>query len=71
MVLGQPVQELQRVARETLEGGLRAVIGKMTPEEIVEDRDKFVSTVMNEGNVPVLLKELLSIRVSSLNACRY
>ena len=46
--LGQPVQELQRVARETLEGGLRAVIGKMTPEEIVEDRDKFVTTVMQE-----------------------
>ncbi len=46
--LDQPVAELQRVARETLEGGLRAVIGKMTPEEIVEDRDKFVATVMNE-----------------------
>lgn len=46
--LGQPSQELQRVARETLEGGLRAVVGKMTPEEIVEDRDKFVQTVMQE-----------------------
>lgn len=46
--LGQPSDELQRVARETLEGGLRAVIGKMTPEEIVSDRDKFVATVMQE-----------------------
>lgn len=46
--LGEPMQELQRVARETLEGGLRAVIGKMTPEEMVEDRDKFVATVMSE-----------------------
>ena len=46
--LDQPSMELQRVARETLEGGLRAVIGKMTPEEIVEDRDKFVQTVMHE-----------------------
>ncbi|MCK4658618.1 MAG: hypothetical protein KAV82_03765 [Phycisphaerae bacterium] len=46
--LGEPMLEIQRVARETLEGGLRAVIGKMTPEEIVEDRDKFVSTVMIE-----------------------
>ncbi len=46
--LGQPQAELQRVARETLEGGLRAVIGKMVPEEIVEDRDKFVATVMKE-----------------------
>lgn len=48
--LDQPSQELQRVARETLEGGLRAVIGQMTPEEIVSDRDKFVETVMNEVN---------------------
>lgn len=46
--LDQPAVELQRVSRETLEGGLRAVIGKMTPEEIVEDRDKFVATVMHE-----------------------
>ena len=46
--LGQPPTEMQRVARETLEGGLRAVIGKITPEEIVEDRDKFVATVMKE-----------------------
>lgn len=48
--LGQPAANMQLVARETLEGGLRAVIGKMTPEEIVEDRDKFVATVMNEVN---------------------
>jgi flotillin len=46
--LGHPQQEIQRVARETLEGGLRAVIGKMRPEEMVQDRDKFVATVMNE-----------------------
>lgn len=46
--LDQPYEELQRVSRETLEGGIRAVIGKMTPEEIVEDRDKFVATVMHE-----------------------
>ncbi len=46
--LDQPSDELQRVSRETLEGGLRAVIGKMTPEEIVEDRDKFVETILNE-----------------------
>ena len=37
--LGQPSEQLQRVAKETLEGGLRAVIGKMTPEEIVGDRE--------------------------------
>lgn len=46
--LGQPAEHLHRVAKETLEGGLRAVIGKMTPEEIVGDREKFVATVMKE-----------------------
>jgi flotillin len=46
--LGEPAQGVQRVACQTLEGGLRAVIGKMRPEEIVEDRDKFVATVMQE-----------------------
>ena len=29
------------------------------------------TTVMNEGSVPVLLKELLAIRVSSINRCKY
>ncbi len=46
--LGQTTMEMQCVARETLEGGLRAVIGKMTQEEIAGDRNKFVSTFMNE-----------------------
>jgi len=46
--LGQPPEQIQRVARETLEGGLRAVIGKMTPEDMVQDRAKFVVTVMQE-----------------------
>jgi hypothetical protein len=29
------------------------------------------STVMNEGDVPTVLKELLSVRVSALSPCRY
>jgi alkylhydroperoxidase family enzyme len=28
-------------------------------------------TVMNEGTVPTLLKELIAVRVSSINRCRY
>lgn len=28
-------------------------------------------TVMTEGDVPTLLKELLSVRVSALSPCRY
>ncbi len=48
--LGQPQSEMERVARETLEGGLRSVIGKITPQEIVQDREKFVATVMQDVN---------------------
>jgi len=28
-------------------------------------------TVMNDGDVPTLLKELIAVRVSSINRCRY
>lgn len=28
-------------------------------------------TAMNEGDVPPLLKELLAVRVSSINRCKY
>jgi alkylhydroperoxidase family enzyme len=28
-------------------------------------------TVMNEGEVPPLLKELVAVRVSSINRCKY
>jgi len=28
-------------------------------------------TVMNDGDVPTLLKELVAVRVSSINRCRY
>jgi alkylhydroperoxidase family enzyme len=28
-------------------------------------------TVMNEGTVPPMLKELLAVRVSAINQCRY
>jgi len=28
-------------------------------------------TVMNEGEVPPLLKELIAVRVSAINRCRY
>lgn len=67
--LEQPLGEMQRVARETLEGGLRAVIGKMTPEEIVEDRDKFVATLMSEVTDDVRKLGLLidSVNIQNVN----
>ena len=37
----------------------------------METMNAHFRTVMNEGDVPKVLKELLSIRVSSINKCRY
>jgi alkylhydroperoxidase family enzyme len=38
---------------------------------IVESLEAHMRAVMGPGEVPVLLKELLSVRVSHLNACEY
>ena len=37
----------------------------------METMNAHFRVVMNEGDVPKVLKELLSIRVSSINECRY
>jgi len=39
--LGRDREELRRVAKETLEGTLRGVLAKLTPEEVNENRLKF------------------------------
>ncbi|MFB6263011.1 MAG: flotillin family protein [Bradymonadaceae bacterium] len=39
--LGHGQQEIRRVAKETLEGNVRSVLAKMTPEEVNENRQKF------------------------------
>ena len=44
--LNQPQAEMQRVARETLEGGLRAVIGKMTPEDALKAAQKKADKIL-------------------------
>jgi flotillin len=43
--LGMADQEIQRVALETIEGHLRAVLGTMTVEEIYKEREKFAQKV--------------------------
>jgi flotillin len=47
--LGRGHQEIARVAKETLEGHLRGVLAKMTPEEVNEDRLKFVKSLTEEA----------------------
>jgi len=47
--LGRSVEELQRTAKETLEGHLRGVLARMTPEEVNEDRLKFAQELVFEA----------------------
>ena len=48
--LGRDVSEIRRVAKETLEGHLRGVVARLTPEEVNEDRLKFASALQKEVN---------------------
>ena len=46
--LGRDRSEIQRVAKETLEGALRGVLARLTPEEVNEDRLKFAAEISEE-----------------------
>lgn len=48
--LGRDEQEIHRVAKESLEGHLRGVLAKLTPEEVNEDRLKFANALMDEAD---------------------
>ncbi len=47
--MGRDRAELQRVAKETLEGHLRGVLATLTPEEVNEDRLKFANALVDEA----------------------
>ncbi len=49
--LGRDENEIRRVAKETLEGHLRGVLAKLTPEEINEDRLKFADELSSESEM--------------------
>ncbi len=46
--LGRDRSEIQRVCKETLEGNLRGVLARLTPEEVNEDRLKFAREIEDE-----------------------
>ncbi len=48
--LGRPRAELIRIAQETLEGNLRGVLAKLTPEEVNEDRITFIKKLQEEAD---------------------
>lgn len=47
--MGRDPIEIQRVAKETLEGHLRGVLATLTPEEVNEDRLKFANALVEEA----------------------
>lgn len=47
--LGRDPDEIKRVAKESLEGHLRGIIARMTPEEVNEDRLKFAEELVREA----------------------
>ena len=46
--LGRDASEIRRVAKESLEGQLRGIIARMTPEEVNHDRLKFAEEMSHE-----------------------
>ena len=49
--LGRDPNEIKRVAKETLEGHLRGVLARLTPEEVNEDRLKFAEELARESEL--------------------
>jgi flotillin len=47
--LGVPPNQMQLVARQTLEGVLREVLSQLTPEEVNQDRLKFAETLIRNA----------------------
>lgn len=47
--LGMPHEKVQIVARETLEANLRGVVGTLTVDELIKDRDAFRQQVLREA----------------------
>jgi flotillin len=48
--MGRDPLEIQRVGKETLEGHLRGVLARLTPEEVNEDRLKFAEELTHEAD---------------------
>ncbi|MFT5142364.1 MAG: flotillin [Rhodothermales bacterium] len=49
-LLGKSLDEIQMIAKETLEGNLRGVVASLTPEEVNEDRLKFAKVLLDEAD---------------------
>ena len=50
-LLGKSKEEIIQLARETLEGNLRGVLAKLTPQEVNQDKEKFAAELIEEAEV--------------------
>lgn len=50
-LLGKSKEEIVQLARETLEGNLRGVLAKLTPQEVNQDKEKFAAELIEEAEV--------------------
>lgn len=50
-LLGKSTEEIVKLARETLEGNLRGVLAKLTPQEVNEDKVKFAAELIETAEV--------------------
>jgi len=48
-LLGKSRQQIETIARETLEGNLRGVLASLTPEQVNEDKMAFVRNLLDEA----------------------
>ena len=63
--LGKDVSEIQAIAHHTLEGHQRSIMGKMTVEEILQNKQKFgeeVFEIATVGTDDVYRLSVISIR---------
>lgn len=67
-LLGKSLDEIQSIAKETLEGNLRGTLASLTPEEVNEDRLKFARELVDEADtdLSVLGLQLDTFKIQSV-----
>lgn len=48
-LLGKPRKEIEKIAKETLEGNLRGVLASLTPEQVNQDKIAFAKSLLEEA----------------------
>ena len=68
-LMGKSREEIMKIARETLEGNLRGVLARLTPDQVNEDKESFAHELIEEAEVDLgelgLLLDTLKIQTVS------